>query len=306
MAPLQHFIQVLRGRHDIYTVGKQLQDTVYLASNPFQKPGTQKVILKKVNNLRLLNERDVLQFFARRTALMRLLIDEVLEPSNPPAIVLRYLDDNILNASVKKQLTKKQVKYVARRVLEALKVLHQDNFVHTNIKPDNILVNYGTDDTRFTEVQLADFGSTAPAKSAHAKDSDMIGAPIWRSPEAHLQIGWGTPADIWSLGPWYLITLLYGGDFSLFRPDVPVDHEEYELEILTRQCEWFRPFPPTYRELCPDETLRLVEEDVFLRISKELSKDDKGFILKIRKLDPRDRLSAAELLQDNWFDEANV
>ena len=36
--------------------------------------------------------------------------------------------------------------------------------------------------------------------SVFAKDRDIIGAPIWRSPEAQLQIGWSTPTDIWSLG----------------------------------------------------------------------------------------------------------
>lgn len=68
------------------------------------------------------------------------------------------------------------------------------------MKPDNVLVNYGPGDIRFSDVQLADCGSTVPADSAYAKDSDLIGAPIWRSPEAQLQIGWGTPTDIWSFG----------------------------------------------------------------------------------------------------------
>jgi serine/threonine protein kinase len=35
---------------------------------------------------------------------------------------------------------------------------------------------------------------------------------------------------------------------------------------------------------------------------KEISKQDKEFFLKIMRLDPRDRPSAAELLQNEWFD----
>lgn len=80
-------------------------------------------------------------------------------------------------------------------------VLYETNLGRVpDVKPDNVLVNYGSRDHRFTDVQLADMGSTVPATSAYAKDGDMIGAPIWRSPEAHLQIGWGTPTDIWSFG----------------------------------------------------------------------------------------------------------
>ncbi|KAL5000437.1 hypothetical protein BDV10DRAFT_161975 [Aspergillus recurvatus] len=34
---------------------------------------------------------------------------------------------------------------------------------------------------------------------------------------------------------------------------------------------------------------------------QDISQEDKGFVLKVIKLDPRDRPSAAELLQDKWF-----
>ena len=71
---------------------------------------------------------------------------------------------------------------------------------NADIKPDNVLVNYGQGDIRFADVELADCGNTVRVDSVFAKDCDLIGAPIWRSPEAQLQIGWGTPTDIWSLG----------------------------------------------------------------------------------------------------------
>ena len=45
------------------------------------------------------------------------------KPSDPPTIVLSFLDDHLLNASIKKTLTQKELKYVSKRILEALKVL---------------------------------------------------------------------------------------------------------------------------------------------------------------------------------------
>ncbi|KAB8208889.1 hypothetical protein BDV34DRAFT_222146 [Aspergillus parasiticus] len=124
-------------------------------------------------------------------------------------------------------------------------------------QPDNIVVNYGLGDVRFTDVQLADCGNTVPADSAYAKDGDLIGGPIWRSPEAQLRIGWGTQTDIWSFGA-LLVALLYGDNFFLFKPDVPADHDEYESKILQRQCQFFGPFPLIYREICPQETLNIL------------------------------------------------
>jgi serine/threonine protein kinase len=68
----------------------------------------------------------------------------------------------------------------------------------------------------------------------------------------------------------------------------------------------------TYREICPQEKLDVLayimqsispeRRKLFSRITEqEISKEDKEFVLKIMKLDPRDRPSAAELLQDKWF-----
>lgn len=110
-----------------------------------------------------------------------------------------------------------------------------------------------------------------------------------------------------------LITLLYGDNFFLFKPDVPADHDNYELKILQRQCEFFGPFPLTYREICALDTLNILayimksippeKKKPFSRISEqEISRGDKEFVLRIMKLDPRDRPSATELLEDKWFD----
>ncbi|KAE8384375.1 kinase-like domain-containing protein [Aspergillus alliaceus] len=263
--------QCLRGQNGLYTIAKKLRDTVWLARDGRQQP----VIVKSVHHFRLQNERDVLKRFQHHTPFIRPLVDEITEPSDPPAIVLKHLDYHLLNASISQRLTGQEIKICCERYF-------------ADVKPDNILINYGPGDIRFKDVQLADCGSTVPADSAYALDGDLIGAPIWRSPEAHLRIRWGTATDIWSFGA-LLITLLYGDNFSLFKPNVPRDHDEYEIKILQRQCEFFGSFPLVYRELCPYETLNVLAED-------------KEFILKIMKLDPRDRPSAAELLQDKWFD----
>ncbi|QKX54789.1 uncharacterized protein TRUGW13939_01878 [Talaromyces rugulosus] len=169
----------------------------------------------------------------------------------------------------------------------------------------------GSHDTSFDPELAPLIVSTVPSESSYAKDGDLIGAPIWRSPEAQLRLSWDTSTDIWSFGA-LLTTLLYGDNFFIFKPDVPADDDQYELAILQKQCEFFGPFPLTYRELCSPETLNILvhvmqsippeKKKPFTQITEwEISADDKEFVLKIMKLDPRDRPSAAELLQDKWF-----
>ena len=58
------------------------------------------------------------------------MIDEIVEPSNPPIIVLKHLAGNLLEASIEKSPNRREIRHVSRRVLEALKVLH-DGYVHT-------------------------------------------------------------------------------------------------------------------------------------------------------------------------------
>ena len=59
---------------------------------------------------------------------IRPLLDEI---ADPPCLVLKHLDDNLLAASNKKHLEKVEIKLVARKVLEALVPLHEAGYVHT-------------------------------------------------------------------------------------------------------------------------------------------------------------------------------
>jgi serine/threonine protein kinase len=109
-----------------------------------------------------------------------------------------------------------------------------------------------------------------------------------------------------------LIALIYGDNWFIFKPDVPADHEEYELRILMRQHQFFGPFPESYGEIANSDVLTILDYVMggvppekmkpFERITEqEVSKEDKAFLLKIMKLDPRGRPTAEQLIEDEWF-----
>ena len=56
------------------------------------------------------------------------MIDIVEEPKS---LVLQYLDDHLLNVSKKQRLEGPELRFVARRVLEALTTIHETGYVHT-------------------------------------------------------------------------------------------------------------------------------------------------------------------------------
>ena len=109
-----------------------------------------------------------------------------------------------------------------------------------------------------------------------------------------------------------MISLLYGGNFHIFKPGVSADHEDYDIGILTRHHQCFGPFPFTYQDIADEtrlEVLTWVMENTppeSMRpfrntTSREINEEDKEFVLKIMKLDPRTRPSPRELLADKWF-----
>lgn len=263
---------------------------------------------------RVENERDVLQRFQGRSLHIRPLIDEIQDPPKPTTIVLSHLKEDLLDASIKKPLNRREIKYVARSVLEALNVLHEDGYVHTDVKPSNVFVNHSQDgnEIRFSEVQLGDFGGSYHQESEWAKSATPIGAPMWSSPEVLMEIPWNTATDIWSFGT-LLISMIFGGDFNIFRPKTArYGDEDYNVEVVQSQFRYFGPFPSKIREIVNDETFQSVLYLMHLNppekmtpfslvTEREVIKEDKEFILKIMKMDWRDRPTAKELLEDEWF-----
>ncbi|KAH7559875.1 hypothetical protein BM1_03509 [Bipolaris maydis] len=99
-----------------------------------------------------------------------------------------------------KNLERSEIKLVAKGILEALNAFHEAGYLHTDVNLDNILVNYGVGTNRFSEVKPSDCGDAyhVDPNADSLEIGHVIGAAIFRSPKANLQLWWGTATDIWS------------------------------------------------------------------------------------------------------------
>lgn len=90
----------------------------------------------------------------------------------------------------------------------------------------------------------------------------------------------------------------------------------YDTKIVVHQHQWFGPFPISYKEIADKDRQEAIlgimsavapeKMKPFHYLSeREICIVDKAFVLKIMKLDPRDRPTAKELLQDEWFTECS-
>lgn len=107
--------------------------------------------------------------------------------------------------------------------------------------------------------------------------------------------------------------MIFGGDFNIFRPKTArYGDEDYSAEVVQSQFRYVGPFPAKIVEIAYDETLQSVQylmdmnppESMtpFSRVTeREVVKEDKEFNLRIMKMDWRDRPTAKELLEDEWF-----
>ncbi|KAJ9296019.1 hypothetical protein DTO271G3_5594 [Paecilomyces variotii] len=322
--------QLLTGRLGTYRIARKLHPRIWAAAPLNQSTGP--VVIKTAPKLRLENERTVLSHL-RNQLYIRQLVDEIPESeSNPAGLVLKRLDDNLLEAADVKRLKRGEVRLIARDILKGLKALHEAGWVHTDIKPDNILVNYGKGLLRFSSVQLGDcghacrdtpIGSTDPYHGP--RNRHTIGAALYRSPEAMLNLPWDTSTDIWSFGV-TITTLLRGPEHHIFAPsfNISPSDETYPFHVLIKQIKEFGAFPSSYStdpvdaermsvmNYIQNHMLRIklaeawdpvVEEDEESELG--VTREDREFIGKILKMDPRERPTARELLQDRWLGPEN-
>ena len=114
-----------------------------------------------------------------------------------------------------------------------------------------------------------------------------------------------------------MIVLLFGDNLHIFKPESKFESQsdEYTLHVLIRQISSFGPFPLKFQEIVDPETLQnctkvqeyindnsLMKPFITAR-DPELDEDDQRFICRILKIDPRDRPTARELLQDRWLQQ---
>lgn len=131
----------------------------------------------------------------------------------------------------------------ARQLLEAIAFLHSFKLIHTDLKPENVLLTSnatelyrnwdGSSQTvpRSTSIKVIDFGG---ATYDHEKKSSVVNTRQYRAPEVILGLSWSMPSDLWSAG--CVIAECYLGNLFFATHD-NAEH----LALIERAVG---PFPP--------------------------------------------------------------
>jgi serine/threonine protein kinase len=134
----------------------------------------------------------------RKSPYVRVANDTILDQ---PMFVYAYFKDHFLSF-VLKDVPLSLTKRVLRDSLRGIATLHEKGIVHTDIKPNNIMVDWDENDgnTTIRQVQIADIEDAAYVPDDSFIVGRQVGNWMWRSPEAHASGRVHKPSDIFSFG----------------------------------------------------------------------------------------------------------
>ncbi|MCL6612350.1 MAG: Stk1 family PASTA domain-containing Ser/Thr kinase [Peptococcaceae bacterium] len=167
-------------------------------------------------------------------------------------LVMEYVEGEDLRSIIKREgpLDPERAVRIARQVCDALDHAHENNIVHRDVKPHNILI------TRTGRAKLTDFGIAREASAATVTTTDtIIGSVHYLSPEQARGELAGPKSDIYSLGV-VLYEMLAGSvPFTGDSPiSIAIKHIQNSPEPLARR----RPGIPPELELV---VMRALQKD---------------------------------------------
>ncbi|KAI2442934.1 hypothetical protein LOY97_004806 [Ophidiomyces ophidiicola] len=224
-------------------------------------------------------------------------------PVIPPGLVFQWMDHNLYDFDPR--IYRRDyvlAEAVATGVLKALVSFENNKRVHSDIKPDNILLNYYSPCTY--EVKLSDLGES----NYDGVSRILTGSSLTRAPEVWEGKGHFHSSDIWSLG----VTLFEqfspsAFSFSVIRDDVLV--ETIMLAKLMRlfpewhpsPVEWMDVYGQSLGQVFADAT-RIKDSIPIAPLDQQIQQMDiqrewKSLLQLLLTLDRNKRCSASEVLQ---------
>ncbi|WP_290579992.1 serine/threonine-protein kinase [Ketobacter sp.] len=202
--PSQDLNKPVLGRYEIEReLGRGAMGVVYLGLDP---KIARRVAIKTLSyrefdtaQLNVIKER----FFREAEAAGRLnhpnivTVYDVGEETDLAFIAMDYVEGKSLDRWVAESalLPIREVYEIVAEVAEALAYAHQQNIVHRDIKPGNIMY-----DQNSGQVKVADFGIARIVDDSKTKTGDMLGSPVYMSPEQLKGAKVTGASDVYSLG----------------------------------------------------------------------------------------------------------
>ncbi|RDW83584.1 uncharacterized protein DSM5745_03910 [Aspergillus mulundensis] len=298
----------------IYSIEHVLQEE---ASPPRQvyraSADGQSYILKYIHPVNFKDLQELNNRLRGNGSHVRLALDTIPEKS---MFVFEHFTGHLLNLA-QKDLPLLVTKRILKDALTGLAELHDRDIVHTDIKADNVLINWEDRNNKIavSKVQLGDLEDAAHIPPGCDMVGKQAGNWMWRSPEAHARGPINKPSDIFSFAIVCISAVHKRLIFAVQEDELEegVDRLAVVLERQTSyfadeeglngflkhlgdQNPWVRVFEVT-RDGFNQETPR--EPFAFWN---GVDEDFKDLICAMTRFDPAKRITARQALGHTWFE----
>ena len=194
---------------------KKVNGTEYYATKrmnreEYNRPDNYKRLINEISILQKLNHENIVKYIeTKKTKSHIYIVTEYCNGGSLSSLLSNYMKKN------KKPFTEEIVQYLMRQLVSAINYLHKNKIIHRDLKLDNILVHFPTEQDKINsnilsaKVKIIDFGFATKLKSSHQDlTNTILGTPSNMDPKMlrnmelrqHSQEGYNESVDIWSLG----------------------------------------------------------------------------------------------------------
>lgn len=229
------------------------------------------------------------------------------------------------------------VRYIARQLLAGVAYMHSKHVIHTDLKPENVALRTPSRVIKAIIEGRKDLGTTPEAEQdwligvlkspdicivdfgnacwTNKHFTDDVQTTQYRAPEVLIRSGYSTPCDMWSVA--CIFFELLTGD-QLFHPKSSKtfskddDHVALIVELLGHWPKHFAKGGKRSKSLFNAQgrpkaitRLEMWPLDAVLREKYSLTEEDAeafaSFLLPMLRIVPKERATAAEMMQHPWL-----
>jgi serine/threonine protein kinase len=169
---------------------------------------------------------DVLRIMASEVAVMKRIariparstrnivgLKDVLVSDKQVCVVMELLSGGELFDRIisKKHFSERDAAFHVRRIMRALRVLHQYGIVHRDLKPENFVFESADENAH---IKIADFGLACVLGEPDIHEGSVVGSPGYMAPEVLERHVYSPACDVWSMGVILYILFVGGPPFS--------------------------------------------------------------------------------------------
>ena len=130
------------------------------------------------------------------------------------------------------------VRILGKRLLEKIVYMHEQGAMHRDLKPDNIILKWRSDDV-WPEVHIIDYGLSVPVEKS--KEADVV-TLWWRAPEVLLGLEHTKAIDVWSFGV-MIANMCAEQHITRAKDEAGVLNDVWEKMGFPTQEQWSCPRP---------------------------------------------------------------